>query len=524
MQAGFPFDDDMITRGHQNIRSHLDDLAQRHPEFADHLRCPPWGGEVDNSHSFGRNRRGSNSGSFDEDPNQGSTASGSSTESPIKQETEERGRGRPGNLNHHGLRNTVDLGQQQHQESEEKQGRGQRSMSAPPDNRAKQQPPRFVSRLEINPVNPADPTSGGGPSTVTSDNLGKPPMAPKQPQMPSKQQQSGNVRHIPIFVEGRDEPLLPKVDPEHVEQVFSEPNVEQVFPQMQHGYSRPRFSSQNPFYPQQQPQTSRNFQQQQMAPPSPKQQRHGKPSPSPPPPPPPPPQQQQQQTPPPQQAQSPNIPTANDPISRVQVIAKDVADLQAKVGVYSGSSRKDKDYIYLDEMLTRNLLKLDDIETEGKDNVRQARKEVIKTIQRCISILETKVPNPEEESKLPEENRGEEENKNLEQNNSKEEPMQTETVESKDTVPIDTVEEAAGSAEGTEPPVEAEGESKSEVEKGEVAEVKTEQLPMEVEESKQTDATVTNAKDSALTEETKAASNTQSEAEQAVPTSDTKSS
>jgi hypothetical protein len=62
------------------------------------------------------------------------------------------------------------------------------------------------------------------------------------------------------------------------------------------------------------------------------------------------------------------------------------------VNEYSGNSRKDKGYIYLDEMLTRNLLKLDDIDTEGKDNVRQARKEAIRTIQRCISMLEGKVP------------------------------------------------------------------------------------------------------------------------------------
>jgi hypothetical protein len=69
-----------------------------------------------------------------------------------------------------------------------------------------------------------------------------------------------------------------------------------------------------------------------------------------------------------------------------------VDELQDQVNEYSGNSRKDKGYAYLDEMLTRNLLKLDDIDTEGKDNVRQARKEAIRTIQRCISMLEGKVP------------------------------------------------------------------------------------------------------------------------------------
>lgn len=57
---------------------------------------------------------------------------------------------------------------------------------------------------------------------------------------------------------------------------------------------------------------------------------------------------------------------------------------------YVGGSRQDKEYVYLDEMLTRELIKLDDIETEGRENVRQARKNAIKTIQDTISLLETK--------------------------------------------------------------------------------------------------------------------------------------
>lgn len=59
---------------------------------------------------------------------------------------------------------------------------------------------------------------------------------------------------------------------------------------------------------------------------------------------------------------------------------------------YAGGSRQDKEYIYLDEMLTRELIKLDDIETEGRENVRQARKNAIRSIQETISLLETKAP------------------------------------------------------------------------------------------------------------------------------------
>lgn len=67
-------------------------------------------------------------------------------------------------------------------------------------------------------------------------------------------------------------------------------------------------------------------------------------------------------------------------------------DLAEQVRGYVGGSRQDKEYMYLDEMLTRELIKLDDIETEGRENVRQARKNAIKSIQDTISLLETKTP------------------------------------------------------------------------------------------------------------------------------------
>ena len=283
----------MMSRGRQDIRSHLDDLAQRHPEFADHLRCPPWAGEMGGSRSWGNKRRGSGSGDNDARSQAGGASSSSNeptvpdgAEHPEQQEEPGplRGRPRPGNLPQYGLRNTVDLGQQQHESEQDKQNRCQRSMSAPPDNRSQQppQPQRYVSRIEINPVNPADPTSGGGPGTVTSESHGKPPAAPKQPQQPTptKQAHAGNVRHIPIFVEGRDEPIFPKnVQPENIEQVFTsrvpQPGVEQVFPTQQspHSFSRPsQFTSHHQFNPNrqqtQQQQGSRNFQR----PSSPKQQ------------------------------------------------------------------------------------------------------------------------------------------------------------------------------------------------------------------------------------------------------------
>ena len=79
-------------------------------------------------------------------------------------------------------------------------------------------------------------------------------------------------------------------------------------------------------------------------------------------------------------------------MERVAQVQKDVDDLAEQVQRYVGGSRQDKEYMYLDEMLTRELIKLDDIETEGRENVRQARKNAIKSIQDTISLLETKTP------------------------------------------------------------------------------------------------------------------------------------
>lgn len=62
-----------------------------------------------------------------------------------------------------------------------------------------------------------------------------------------------------------------------------------------------------------------------------------------------------------------------------------------KIEEYKGEK---KDYVYLDEMLTQNLIKLDNIdiniEVEGKENVKNARREAIKCINSLISLLEEK--------------------------------------------------------------------------------------------------------------------------------------
>jgi len=61
-----------------------------------------------------------------------------------------------------------------------------------------------------------------------------------------------------------------------------------------------------------------------------------------------------------------------------------------KIEKFTGS-KTDKEYLYLDEMLTRHLISLDGIDPEGELEIRQLRKESIKSVNRCLSLLDRKV-------------------------------------------------------------------------------------------------------------------------------------
>lgn len=63
-------------------------------------------------------------------------------------------------------------------------------------------------------------------------------------------------------------------------------------------------------------------------------------------------------------------------------------ELMSRVEQYDGNSPKE--YAFLDEMLTQNLLKLDDIDAEGKENIKNARREAIKCINSLISLMDAK--------------------------------------------------------------------------------------------------------------------------------------
>ncbi|XP_043280576.1 BAG domain-containing protein Samui isoform X2 [Venturia canescens] len=494
---GFPFDDaEGFGRRSSDIRSHLDDLASRHPEFADHLLGSAWG-DIPAFRNTGslRNRRRRDSGGSstyqgqpDEDAR--SQTSGSSGTSAASGASGVSSHGEPSNspsnvhskesqgesvpresvdthgtrrnpIPQYGLRNTVDIGQHRHEmENDERMNdnnRGQRSMSAPPENRQQnesgikqsEQPQnpnqRFVSRVDITP-------QFGQPISSNEKSASKAPQQQQTSTPQQKPQQQSNVRHIPIFVEGRDEPVVPKnIDhdqndgpgwtyakpprtespphfqhnpqfttppqfhrPSHFNQHYTGgrardwlPNFEEEFYSPQ-GFQQPGFRrhQQQPFTSQSPPRQQGPYRQPQTEPrpssqrphnegPYYKQQTHSAPQQQPQHHQAPPRQQQQQQQqqhpePAPEQPRKQKQP--KDPLEKVAEVQKEVDSLNEQVIQWNGKSRKDKQYIYLDEMLTRELIKLDDIETEGKDNVRQARKQAIKSIQDSISLLESKAP------------------------------------------------------------------------------------------------------------------------------------
>lgn len=404
-QSGFPFDRDFDRdSGDQSFRSQLDDIAKRHPEFAEHLEGfpfrsetsrrarPPRPEEFDHrrfaNRPFGSSRFERFGFPFDDDyerfddqqPQQTQSSQDQhqpqterSTPPQATQQASEQKkapeRGRNKNIQQS---NTVDLGQRQ----EPVNDRNQRSMSAPPPDNRQQQ--RFVSSINI-------PVGGMG-------DMGAKQSQQNQPQQ-EKQSTRPMERVIPIHVEGRDEPVMPK----HAGPSFtqSQPQPERVFGHRPSQFTQfvgsPRQYSAGPEWHHQgfaQPQQQQKFYQQEQHP------QYQQPPAQPPPQPAQPPQQQQQ--PPPQKSKSqeqvppPQAPkVSNDPIDIIQLIQKDVSELMNQVEKFEGFPR-DKQYLYLDEMLTRNLIKLDNIDPQGQDNIRAARKEAIKCIEKCIAILDAK--------------------------------------------------------------------------------------------------------------------------------------
>ena len=87
--------------------------------------------------------------------------------------------------------------------------------------------------------------------------------------------------------------------------------------------------------------------------------------------------------PPPEPPAAPSDPK----IAKLGKINEEVESLMEKIRNFNGS-KQDKEYLYLDEMLTRHLIALDGIEPEGQSEIRQMRKESIKSVNMCLSLLD----------------------------------------------------------------------------------------------------------------------------------------
>lgn len=72
---------------------------------------------------------------------------------------------------------------------------------------------------------------------------------------------------------------------------------------------------------------------------------------------------------------------------KLKKIQQEVSELLERVEKFSGS-KKDKEYLFLDDLLTQKMCILDGIESEGQDDIRKMRKDSIKAINRCLSLLD----------------------------------------------------------------------------------------------------------------------------------------
>ncbi|KAL0186512.1 hypothetical protein M9458_018182 [Cirrhinus mrigala] len=96
----------------------------------------------------------------------------------------------------------------------------------------------------------------------------------------------------------------------------------------------------------------------------------------------------------PKPAQNEQLPASsrqgdNPSLARVQQVLARVQLLQEDVDEFVGR-KTDKSYRCLEELLTKELLELDSVETNGQDVVRQARKEAVQRIQAILDRLEKK--------------------------------------------------------------------------------------------------------------------------------------
>lgn len=91
-----------------------------------------------------------------------------------------------------------------------------------------------------------------------------------------------------------------------------------------------------------------------------------------------------------EQAEEQHMKHIPNPVEQLESIKAEMNDIATRVDNFSGV-KSDKEYIYLDEMITSLLLKLDMIESNGVDEIRNRRRQLVRHVQDCIQKLEQRV-------------------------------------------------------------------------------------------------------------------------------------
>jgi len=81
--------------------------------------------------------------------------------------------------------------------------------------------------------------------------------------------------------------------------------------------------------------------------------------------------------------------SADAKISSIDILLCRAEELEPRVLSFSGR-RGDKEFIFLDEQLTKLILDLDKVQTDGLEEIRVARKSAVQRIQFLINALESK--------------------------------------------------------------------------------------------------------------------------------------
>ncbi|XP_062927999.1 BAG family molecular chaperone regulator 3 [Mobula hypostoma] len=88
-------------------------------------------------------------------------------------------------------------------------------------------------------------------------------------------------------------------------------------------------------------------------------------------------------------------------LMKVEKILQKVQRLEEDVCLFEGTGT-DKHYLLIEELLTKELLALDSVDPEGRDDVRQARRDGVKKVQNLLERLEEKASMGPENKSFPE--------------------------------------------------------------------------------------------------------------------------